>query len=272
LLRSIAVLALIAAAVPATAHAQDKPAKLSAEQRAATDLALARGRLIYAYDQAAWHGTDAMVAKIKEPEKLLGGWIVDGPASSPTLIFFDKDAADPHAVYIAEFRDNKLTADRVLDPASPERTLSPERKAMIAALQKGKQAWRAAKPVYCADRSPNSVVLPPERPGGPHLVYILTPQVENLAYPLGGHFRIEIGADGRAGASRGFTKSCITMKAEPDMKATSLFITHLLDPVPTEIHVFTSLTAGMPVGVGTTANDMLWWVTGSGITGEKLKK
>jgi hypothetical protein len=30
-----------------------------------------------------------------------------------------------------------------------------------------------------------------------------------------------------------------------------LVVTHLLDPIPTEIHVFTALAAGLPVFVGT---------------------
>jgi hypothetical protein len=268
--RSIFVMVAVMLAMPGAAHAQSKPVKLSSDERAATDLALARGKLIYAYDQAAWHGTDAMLAKLRQPEKLVGGWIVDGPAAAPVLIFFDQDKADPHAVYIAEFQGNKLATDRLLDPTSPERSLSPERKAMIAALAKGKEAWRAAKPLFCAKQSANSVVLPPERPGGPHLVYILTPQTEADAYPFGGHFRVEIGADGSVGASRGFTNSCLTMERPKGEAGGMIFITHMLDPVPTEIHVFTSLAARVPVLVGTSP-ERIWAVSGSGIVAEKLK-
>ena len=266
MLRIIAAALAITIATPLAGHAQN------AAEKADIDRALARGQLIYAYDQAAWHGTDAMLKKIEHPEKVIGGWIVDGPASAPTLIFFDQDQAEPHAAYIAEFRDNRMTAERVVAADSPERMLSAERRAMIAALEKGKKAWQDAKPLFCSKSSPNSVVLPPERPGGPHLVYIMTPQTENRAYPLGGHFRVEIGADGSVGASRGFTKSCITMPAEAGKEAAALFITHMLDPVPTEIHVFTARSAGVPVAVGTTSNDMMWWVTGDRIEGQKLKK
>lgn len=38
-----------------------------------------RGALLYAYDQAAWHGTDDMLAKIGDPASRIGGYIVDGP-------------------------------------------------------------------------------------------------------------------------------------------------------------------------------------------------
>jgi hypothetical protein len=265
MLRTIAIAIAVTIATPLAGYAQ------SAAEKAATDLALARGRLIYAYDQAAWHGTDAMLKKIEHPEKIVGGWIVDGPAAAPTLIFFDQDKAEPHAAYIAEFRDNRLTAERLVASDSPERMLSAERKAMIAALQKGKQAWRDAKPLFCSTRSPNSVVLPPERPGGPHLVYILTPQVANGAYPFGGHFRVEIGADGSVGASRAFTNSCLTMEL-PKGDASGMFftITHLLDPVPTEIHVFTAQAAGMPIVVAT-GSDRIWIVSGAEIVAQKLE-
>ena len=36
-----------------------------------------------------------------------------------------------------------------------------------------------------------------------------------------------------------------------DGKECVAYVTHLLDPVPTEIHVFTALASGLPVAVGT---------------------
>jgi hypothetical protein len=267
MIRALAAIALIAATV--AAHAQTAPVQVTPAEQSAIDLALARGRLIYAYDQAAWHGTDDMLAKVEHPETKVRAWIVDGPAESPTLIFFDKDEADPHAVYIAEFRDNKLVSSRVLGP-NDDRTLSPQRKAMILARDRGMEAWQAAKPVYCSDKHPNTVVLPPERPGGPFLVYVMTPQTENGIYPTGGHFRVEISADGKAGASRSFTNSCLTVGPAPK-GSTFLFVTHLLDPVPTEMHVFTVLAANLPIIVGTSA-DRAWVVDGKTITPVDLKK
>ena len=40
----------------------------------------------------------------------------------------------------------------------------------------------------------------------------------------------------------------------------SLFITHLLDPLPTEIHVFMSTWTGFPVGVSTPDSDRVWMI------------
>lgn len=264
MLRHIALpLAAIAAPLativaPIAAYAQIAPA-----EQAAIDLALKRGQTLYAYDQAAWHGTDDMLARIKNPQGAVGGYIVDGPAAAPTLIFFDQNAADPHAVYVAQFRGNRLVSGRVLGDKD-DRTLSPERKAMIAARQKGLAAWQAAKPLYCGKSGPNLVVLPPERAGGPYLVYVMTPQTEARAWPVGGHFRVEVNADGTIGASRGFTRSCLSLGGPADGKAVALMVTHLLDPVPTEIHVFTAIAAQMPVAVVTEGGRM-WMVTGDTI-------
>jgi hypothetical protein len=47
-------------------------------------------------------------------------------------------------------------------------------------------------------------------------------------------------------------------------KSAALFITHLLDPVPTEIHVFSSLVAHVPVMVGT-RDGRIWAVDGTRI-------
>lgn len=253
-----AVVAPLGAIVaPLAAHAQIAPA-----EQAAIDLALSRGQTLYAYDQAAWHGTDDALAKVGNAKNVLGGYIVDGPATSPTLIFFDRDTADPHAVYIATFRDNKIVSRRVLTDKD-DRSLSTQRKAMIAARAKGIAAWQAAKPLYCSESQPNVAVLPPERPGGPYLVYVMTPQTETGNWPFGGHFRVEVNPDGSIGASRSFTRSCLTVPEAPK-GAVGIVVTHLLDPVPTEIHVFTAIASKMPVVVAT-SDKRQWWVTGTAV-------
>lgn len=249
-LLAFAALALLAApAAPAAAQDADQ---------AAIDLAIERGRLIYAYDQAAWHGTDDMMVKIKDPAAVLGGWIVDGPADAPELVFFDK--AGRQAVYVARFRDNKLISSRVLGEGD-DRSLTPARLALIAARKAALEKLAAEGARSCTKSAFNTVVLPPAH-GGPTLVYFLTPQVANREYPLGGHFRVEVGSDGKAGTLRPFTRTCLNMAAPANVAA--LTVSHLLDPVPTEVHVFTSLTSAMPVYVITTENKRLWRVENKG--------
>jgi hypothetical protein len=248
---------VLAAAAPASAQTADEAAAL----RSATE----RGRLLYAYDQAAWHGTDDMLRKIKKPQDQLGGWIVDGPPEAAQLVFYDKDAADPHAVYIATFRGSKLTSSRVLRGAD-DRSLTPQRTRMIAAARAASAAFSAGQVPRCADRPFNTVTLPPANPNDPVSVYFLTPQTELGTIPFGGHYRIDVSADGQAGPLRAFTKSCIALPVDPPandkgQKPIGMVVSHLLDPTPTEIHVFSSLAARKPVYV-VTGSKKLWAVDG----------
>ena len=70
-------------------------------------------------------------------------------------------------------------------------------------------------------------------------VYFLSPQVRNDVYPFGSYFRRTVAPDGKMLFSRAFTKSCLDMPA-PSADAFGFGVSHLLDPIPTEIPVFTS--------------------------------
>lgn len=254
------------------AAARPAPTLTDAE-RTAVSLAAQRGTLLHSYDQAAWHGTDDMLAKIDRASFRSPGWIVDGPADSPQLIFFDGDAAHPHALYVADFKDGKLTSSRVI-PANAQVEVSPLRKRMVDALNTARGAFVTQKVTLCSKDRPNTVVLPPETPDGPILVYLLTPQPDLNTVSFGGNYRVEIAPDGTAGKVHAFAKSCIMSPINSVKgKSAMLFVTHLLDPTPTEIHVFESLVARLPVAVATTSNDYLWAVDGARIRQiEVLKK
>ncbi len=239
------------AAIPA-------PAQIAAGEQAAIDVAMARGNLLYWYDQAAWHGTNDMKAKAPEVMQTSGGWIVDGPADAPELIFYDRDTANPKPLYSATFRNGKLTTRRKLS-AGDTAMLTPQRRRMIAALAAARTALLKSDAARCADRPFNSVVLPPETADGPVAVYFLTPQTDNATIPMGGHYRFEVGADGMVGPMRCFTKTCIAISINPP-KGTpaALVISHLLDPVPTELHAFSAMAVRKPVFV--MAGKRLWSV------------
>jgi hypothetical protein len=132
---------------------------------------------------------------------------------------------------------------------------------LIAAQHTAFDALLKSAASRCVDKPFNTVVLPPETPGGPILVYFLTPQTSTTALPFGGHYLVPVAADGTAGPLRAFTKSCGQLeKGEGKDKAVALVVTHLLDPTPTEIHVFTMLAAQLPLFVTTTQNDRLWCI------------
>lgn len=250
---------------PAHAASEDR---ITSEEAALVQQAVDRGRLIYAYDRAAWHGTDDIRAKLPDFTSKVGGWIVDGPAEEPQLVFFDRNEADPQMVYVADFKGGKLVSSRLLTEAD-ERSMNAGRRAMVAARQAAIDAVVAAEAMFCSKAAPNTVILPPAAPGGSILVYILTPQSTLQSVPLGGHNLVEVSADGKAGKPRPFTKSCIEMSFEEkgDEQPVALMVTHLLDPVPTEIHVFSSIVAGLPIYVSTLSGKRmrLWETAGSRI-------
>lgn len=251
---------MLAATVWSAAPATAQP---SQQEQAALQTPIERGTLLYAYDRAAWQGTDDMLAKIPKPEGRIGGWIVDGSADAPELVFYDTNAADPHAVYVARFRQGKLVSGKMLG-ANDSVSLSPMRKRMIAARGVAAASIAASDARSCNGQRFNTVVLPPSDPQGPVLVYFLTPQTRD-AIALGGHFSVEVRADGRAGPIRKFAKSCIAMPlaAPRGGKAVAMVVSHLLDPIPTEIHVFSSLAARKPVYV--MIDERVWTVTGNRI-------
>lgn len=263
--------ALAAVASAASLSAPVKPALTEAEN-AAVRLASERGALLYAYDRAAWVATDDLRAKLSGSAQKIGGWIVDGPINQAQIVFYDQDASDPHILYSATVVGGKVIASRVLGPGD-DRSLSPARKAMVAALRSATASLVAAKVSVCNKaQSLNPVVLPAAGPGEPILVYFLNPQTNLNVVPLGGHYRVAVGADGRAGAPRRFMNSCMEMpisgtRGTPE----ALVVSHVLDPVPTEIHVFSSLVARLPLFVPIGRN-RVWVVDGPRIRPVAKKK
>ncbi|KLJ01925.1 hypothetical protein [Luteimonas sp. FCS-9] len=78
------------------------------------------------------------------------------------------------------------------------------------------------------------------------MAYLL-PRPARGSVPIGGSYRLEIEGEGVV-ASRPYTRSCIALAPSPN--SVGMMITHLLDPVPTDVHVFWSLWEGKPFFVG----------------------
>jgi len=117
---------------------------------------------------------------------------------------------------------------------------------------------RKQKLSLCSEQPPNTIVVPNDGKG--FSVYIMTPQPKNLVYSLGGHQRFDI-KDGKVIGRRIFAKSCLMFDKSNMPNPTAVFVTtHLLDEIPTEIHVFTMLASGTTIFVSTVKNKTLWSV------------
>jgi len=252
------ILTVIAAAAlslsPALAQEPIKTANLDTVSR--------RGAQLYALDQAAWHTTDAMVAKQLPRDTMVAirGWVVEPHGEALTVTYYGFEGTKPYAIYAADYVGDKVAAERL--PAAGE-PLSAQGERMAGALE----VARDLELKGCVDRPYNSVVLPPQS-DGTIPVYLLTPMVTQDAYPLGGHHEVDIGADGKVTATRDFAKTCLAVAQPKD--AVMGFVTHLLDPHPTEIHVYLSLWMGKPIAVGT-GNGVAWMVEGTKVSPLSLK-
>jgi len=229
--------------------------------------AMTRGRMIQLYDQAAWHTTDDMLAKLpKSRLNELGGWVVTQDGDVPRVDFFGKGEMAGRSIYSAELRDGRVINAQV-HAADALPALSPAALRAQAALTNAREELIRKGWVPCTRGQFNAVVLPPQE-DGMMPVYFLSPQVGN-DIPFGGHFEIDIAGDGTVARSRSFSNSCINLPRPKADKAggepAMLFLTHLLDPQPTEVHVFQQMATGVPLVLGTVSNKRLWIVAGGQI-------
>jgi hypothetical protein len=253
-----AMVALFVASAPATA----KDLAVTEGETAALQLALDRGLAIYRYDQAAWHTTDTMLKDVKDPKAAgVRGWVVTKVDGGHLTTFWAPQGDGFRGVYSAIWTGSKVIDRKVLMPE--ESALTKEQAELIRA----RQAADANGLQRCGKAPFNTVVLPPEKAGDPILVYFLTPQTTLTSIPMGGHYRFAV-KEGQILEQRGFTKSCLELpfgKAEGNKgKPEALMVSHLLDPVPTEIHVFSVFAAQLPIYVATASNNHLWSVEISG--------
>jgi hypothetical protein len=263
------------------AQAEDVAA-VQAANAPAIELAIKRGELLYAYDQAAWHVTDAMRKDVKNISGTgMRGYVMTPEKNGIRVTFFGLKDETPYGIYTAvwEYGDGKMHKTQISEqpillkvmPVVSDRRrlrkakdqvlsanqirLIADRQLVLDSLERGNKdyVWQ------CTTGRVNVAVLPREQADDPDLVYITTAQVDNDIYPFGGHFRFMV-RDGQIVDRRAFTNSCVNLssKNEDGSQVAQVIVSHLLDPVPTEIHVFNKLAMHLPVGVGTTQNNGIW--------------
>lgn len=221
----------------------------------ALELAVRRGRQLYDYDQAAWHVTDAFLEDTKNISKAdIRGWVVTPKDKGLLVTFYQVKDGQTSGFYSALFVDGLVTQRKLLR-GKEETRLNDEQLRLINV----RAIVPSQKMLRCSNAPMNTVILPRDKQDEPDSLYLLTPQTEEGNYPFGGHYRIDV-KDGKEVRFRAFTHSCISLstKISEGSTAAGLFITHLLDPVPTEIHVFSMLAINGPVFVGTSQNSLIW--------------
>ena len=240
--------------LPQGAIAQIKPpvADLPALEQSAK-----RGLALWQYDQAAWHTTDALLKAIDDPAKAgVRGWVVTPDGEGWRVTYYGVDGGRRFGIWSAVWTGSAVQGARRLDAA--EAVLDENQLRLIAA----KEAAPTDGLTRCGPAAFNTVVLPGDSADAPVSVYFLTPQVRPDQVPMGGHTLLEI-RDGAVVSRREFAKSCIEVgpqAVEKGGKPAAMVISHLLDPVPTEIHVFSVYAARLPLYVVTAKTGSLWEV------------
>jgi len=232
---------------PAPAPARP-PEPLTRAQRAELEAAATRGRLLGAIAQAGQVATQDMLARVSDPDGAgISGWIAEPEGNGVAVTFYADTDAGPAAVYRANILGGRVQG-RDVHLAGQRPALNPIQARMAAA----RAATAGLDHQVCGGSDFNAFVVPPATPDGPIDVYQISPQSARGRYPIGGHYKTTIAADGSVAASRGFTNACLDANvAAPAAGARPepIAVTHLLDPLPTEVHVFLSIWTGHPLVV-----------------------
>jgi hypothetical protein len=255
---ALAAIALQMSAAEPDAEIRDIPAEYVPAVNAAIDV----GTQLFVHDVSAARASDELVRrKIYEKDKRIRGWItdVDSERSSIIVTFVGDVEGSPRGLHRVTVPMEGVIEYEALKPAKPlEESAAARWKSRMLAI-----ADLAKRDDLCSSQY-NTVVLPAEPARGEVIrVYMLAATSKPGVIVAGGHFRYEYSVDGEHLESvRAFTKSCIEIPGpESDQgKPAGIMLTHMLDPTPTEIHVFLGRLHAQPVFLGTEAG--IWAVQG----------
>jgi hypothetical protein len=248
------LLLVLLAFLPSMAAAQT-PA-----ERTRLDWVLQRGRLIFALDDAAAVTGDDLRAQ--RASAGIRGWTVERDGDAMIVNYYARGEGDAFVVAYRGRVERGRVVSREIFPEGARPPLTPIQRRMAAArgAMEGFVYRRCTQPLL------NVTVIPPENADAPVELYALAAQTEANVYPFGGHYLLTISADGRIASQRPFSDGCLnTPTRDGGRRPRAVHITHLLDPLPTEIHVFMSAWTRLPLYVTAGEPRRIWEVTGDRI-------
>ncbi|MXP45989.1 hypothetical protein GRI43_01100 [Altererythrobacter luteolus] len=262
-------LLLLAAALaaPGAANAQpfDLPEGVGVEeqatpqQEAANQRASELGLQIYLHDQAAWHGTDWVRARLDfadHPE--IKGYVTEELASGNIgLVYYAEFDGALYEFARLEMAGGKVISGEIMQTPQ-DHPLSRDLQRQVGARQAALEQGAKEQLQLCTSGAVNTVILPPSETGEIP-VYLLSAPVEPGRFPLGGHYLFNVDAGGKVVSGRAFMHSCTDVPVinrhvinGPENYTTA----HLLDDHPNEILHYVARNMNLPLVIGT--GNVLW--------------
>jgi hypothetical protein len=221
----VRLLLTIPVLAPAASHGQSGPVPTSQQLAAITE----RGRLLAAYDVAAWYATDA-VLPLRPPDDAVNASVARQGADGRWVVSFGRLTASRDTFYRAyeavQGADPKTFQVITHSPAEP--LVGYERNATVA-LRTGAKAFGVVRRPY------NGYALP--TPNGEWWVYFLPAQTQAGVYPHGGDARFRVSADGTRLLETRRMHNSILESPMPDSVVAG-YHTAVLDYLPEDSDVF----------------------------------
>ena len=223
-MRSCTLLILLLASIAASAQTQRTTPGSEAELAEITE----RGRNLAAYDVAAWHGSDAVVA-LQPTEGSVVRYIAKRTGNSWTVAFGR----------LNEKRDKFLISYEAIQGSTPQEfkasKLGPPKEDVGFFLFAARAIDTSLADFKGEARPYNVAVLP--APSNQLYVYVLPAQTKNGVYPLGGDVRYLISGDGlKIIEKRQMHKAIIEFSMSGNAQAG--FHTAVMDQIPEDSDVF----------------------------------
>jgi hypothetical protein len=203
-----------------------------------------RGRALYEYDQAAWHGSDAFLA-LHPDHNGLTNYVCSKTASGWVVSFGGWNTTRDRLLIVYEAVETGKVGQFEAHAIDPPREATED----VAAKERALELASANYPR--PNRQYNSAVLP--APDGDLYVYLYPAQVKETIWPLGGDVRFTVSADGKKIIeTRQLHKTIIDMEFKPEQHPVGGVHVHILSDVPEDTDVFYVLNRkpAMPEYVG----------------------
>ncbi len=240
------------------------PEPLTRAQLAELQAAATRGRLLGVIERAGRLATQDMLSRVPDPNTAgITGWFAEAEGNGVAVTFYGDSDAGPVVVYRVTFNGGRIVR-RDIHLSGTRPPLNPLQARMAAA----RAATARLDHQPCGGDVFNVFVVPPLTADGVIDVYQISPQSRPGHFPLGGHFRTSVAPDGSVATTRGYTNACVDLAAPapaPGTRPAPLAVTHLLDPLPQDIHAFLSAWTGHPLLVVAGEPQRLFAVTPDGI-------